>query len=61
MFQEYINRVDPSGALGLHYKESVIGYEFGDFVRDILSNSAPSPLPADIMGNNTDIRMYLRG
>uniref|UniRef100_A0A914ZLJ3 AAA+ ATPase domain-containing protein n=2 Tax=Parascaris univalens TaxID=6257 RepID=A0A914ZLJ3_PARUN len=61
LFSEYISRIDPCGALGLQCKESMIGYEFGDFVRDIETNSAPSPLPANVIGQNSSIRIYLRG
>ncbi|VDN20513.1 unnamed protein product [Gongylonema pulchrum] len=61
LFDEYIARIDPSGALELSARESVIGYEFGDFVRDVESNSAPSPMPADVLNQKHDIRIFLKG
>uniref|UniRef100_A0A183DS59 AAA domain-containing protein n=1 Tax=Gongylonema pulchrum TaxID=637853 RepID=A0A183DS59_9BILA len=61
LFDEYIARIDPNGALELSARESVIGYEFGDFVRDVESNSAPSPMPADVLTQKHDIRIFLKG
>lgn len=54
-------KIDSSRALELKSRESIIGYEFGDFIRDMETNSAPSPIPADVFTHNHDIRIYLRG
>lgn len=56
-----MSKIDSNRALGLNSQESIIGYEFGDFIRDIETNSAPSPMPADVLTHDHDIRMYLRG
>uniref|UniRef100_A0A915PUI5 AAA+ ATPase domain-containing protein n=1 Tax=Setaria digitata TaxID=48799 RepID=A0A915PUI5_9BILA len=61
LFDDYMTKIDSNRALELNSRESIIGYEFGDFIRDIESNSAPSPKPADVLAHNLDIRIYLRG
>lgn len=54
-------KIDSCRALELNSQESIIGYEFGDFIRDIETNSAPSPIPADVLTYSHDIRIYLKG
>uniref|UniRef100_A0A158Q760 AAA domain-containing protein n=1 Tax=Elaeophora elaphi TaxID=1147741 RepID=A0A158Q760_9BILA len=61
LFDDYMVKVDANRALELNSQESIIGYEFGDFIRDIETSSAPSPIPADVLTHNHDIRIYLRG
>ncbi|EJD73799.1 neuron navigator 2 [Loa loa] len=61
LFDDYMAKIDANRALELNSQESIIGYEFGDFIRDIETNSAPSPIPADVLTHNHDIRIYLRG
>uniref|UniRef100_A0A1I8EKQ9 AAA domain-containing protein n=1 Tax=Wuchereria bancrofti TaxID=6293 RepID=A0A1I8EKQ9_WUCBA len=61
LFDDYMAKIDSNKALELNSHESIIGYEFGDFIRDIETNSAPSPIPADVLTHNHDIRIYLRG
>uniref|UniRef100_A0A0M3JEL2 Adapter protein unc-53 (inferred by orthology to a C. elegans protein) n=1 Tax=Anisakis simplex TaxID=6269 RepID=A0A0M3JEL2_ANISI len=47
--------------LGLESDQAIIGYEFGDFIRDIETASAPAPKPIDAIGRNTQLRIFLRG
>ncbi|VDM93126.1 unnamed protein product, partial [Onchocerca ochengi] len=61
LFDDYMAKIDSNRALELNSQESIIGYEFGDFIRDIETNSAPSPIPADVLTQNHDIRIYLKG
>ncbi|VDN86146.1 unnamed protein product [Brugia pahangi] len=61
LFDDYMAKIDSNKALELNSHESIIGYEFGDFIRDIETNSAPSPIPADVLTHNHDIRIYLKG
>ncbi|KAL3995600.1 hypothetical protein ACH3XW_26505 [Acanthocheilonema viteae] len=61
LFDEYMAKIDSNRALELNSQESIIGYEFGDFIRDIETSSAPSPMPADVLTHSHDIRIYLRG
>ncbi|KAM3718179.1 Adapter protein [Dirofilaria immitis] len=61
LFDDYMAKIDSNRTLELNSQESIIGYEFGDFIRDIETNSAPSPIPADVLTHNHDIRIYLRG
>ncbi|VDN05769.1 unnamed protein product [Thelazia callipaeda] len=61
LFDDYMGKIDSNRALELNGRESIIGYEFGDFIRDVETNSAPSPMPADVIIHTFDIRIYLRG
>uniref|UniRef100_A0A1I7XU67 CASPASE_P10 domain-containing protein n=1 Tax=Heterorhabditis bacteriophora TaxID=37862 RepID=A0A1I7XU67_HETBA len=60
LFDAYISRIDPEHHLGLHYTESVIGYQMGDVVREKGKNG-PEGSPGDVITATTTIRMFLRG
>lgn len=61
LFKDYISRIDPNAALELNGNDSIIGYEFGEFIRDIESNSAPSPKPINVLNSRSNLRIYLKG